>query len=253
MIRRPPRSTLSSSSAASDVYKRQSMVSKSREVTQLTLQEIPSLKSTIELLESKLEEVVRNSQIFKRDREAEVSILTSKLSLSAQDNAQLHSEVERLSTLLKRREQAMYSIPRTGALSTTTNNTITNTNTTGGSPLARKDNVLADQDPSFTSPIPSQSRKSVTFSQSPLIATTSTTPTTTSTTSVLSPSSTLNKRPGMNGIKVSSTTNSPMFNNSNNNHNLDSLLPLSLIHISEPTRLLSISYAVFCLKKKNNN
>ena len=29
-----------------------------------------------------------------------------------------------------------------------------------------------------------------------------------------------------------------------------SLLRLSLIHISEPTRLLSISYAVFCLKKK---
>src|SRR5665254_20148 len=28
------------------------------------------------------------------------------------------------------------------------------------------------------------------------------------------------------------------------------LLRLSLIHISEPTRLLSISYAVFCLKKK---
>eukprot|EP00658_Telonema_sp_P-2_P037652 TRINITY_DN27074_c0_g1_i1.p1 TRINITY_DN27074_c0_g1~~TRINITY_DN27074_c0_g1_i1.p1 ORF type:complete len:123 (+),score=7.32 TRINITY_DN27074_c0_g1_i1:46-414(+) len=27
---------------------------------------------------------------------------------------------------------------------------------------------------------------------------------------------------------------------------------LSLIHISEPTRLLSISYAVFCLKKKNS-
>src|SRR5678815_5772523 len=29
-----------------------------------------------------------------------------------------------------------------------------------------------------------------------------------------------------------------------------SLYALSLIHISEPTRLLSISYAVFCLKKK---
>eukprot|EP00658_Telonema_sp_P-2_P056823 TRINITY_DN45274_c0_g1_i1.p1 TRINITY_DN45274_c0_g1~~TRINITY_DN45274_c0_g1_i1.p1 ORF type:complete len:140 (+),score=46.29 TRINITY_DN45274_c0_g1_i1:191-610(+) len=28
---------------------------------------------------------------------------------------------------------------------------------------------------------------------------------------------------------------------------------LSLIHISEPTRLLSISYAVFCLKKKQHN
>src|SRR5678816_586586 len=31
---------------------------------------------------------------------------------------------------------------------------------------------------------------------------------------------------------------------------VDSMLTLSLIHISEPTRLLSISYAVFCLKKK---
>src|SRR5678816_4620557 len=30
-------------------------------------------------------------------------------------------------------------------------------------------------------------------------------------------------------------------------------LGLSLIHISEPTRLLSISYAVFCLKKKKKN
>ena len=28
---------------------------------------------------------------------------------------------------------------------------------------------------------------------------------------------------------------------------------LSLIHISEPTRQAEISYAVFCLKKKNNN
>eukprot|EP00658_Telonema_sp_P-2_P077964 TRINITY_DN7191_c0_g2_i2.p1 TRINITY_DN7191_c0_g2~~TRINITY_DN7191_c0_g2_i2.p1 ORF type:complete len:195 (-),score=53.85 TRINITY_DN7191_c0_g2_i2:48-632(-) len=30
----------------------------------------------------------------------------------------------------------------------------------------------------------------------------------------------------------------------------DTVIVLSLIHISEPTRLLSISYAVFCLKKK---
>ena len=29
------------------------------------------------------------------------------------------------------------------------------------------------------------------------------------------------------------------------------VLPLSLIHISEPTRRRGISYAVFCLKKKN--
>eukprot|EP00831_Metopus_contortus_P035868 TRINITY_DN28505_c0_g1_i2.p2 TRINITY_DN28505_c0_g1~~TRINITY_DN28505_c0_g1_i2.p2 ORF type:complete len:110 (+),score=8.66 TRINITY_DN28505_c0_g1_i2:316-645(+) len=32
-----------------------------------------------------------------------------------------------------------------------------------------------------------------------------------------------------------------------------SALILSLIHISEPTRPLYISYAVFCLKKKKNN
>src|SRR5674536_170833 len=32
---------------------------------------------------------------------------------------------------------------------------------------------------------------------------------------------------------------------------LTTVLFLALIHISEPTRLLSISYAVFCLKKKN--
>eukprot|EP00658_Telonema_sp_P-2_P059593 TRINITY_DN4865_c0_g1_i3.p1 TRINITY_DN4865_c0_g1~~TRINITY_DN4865_c0_g1_i3.p1 ORF type:complete len:200 (-),score=31.31 TRINITY_DN4865_c0_g1_i3:65-664(-) len=32
-----------------------------------------------------------------------------------------------------------------------------------------------------------------------------------------------------------------------------SVWELSLIHISEPTRLLSISYAVFCLKKKKKN
>eukprot|EP00658_Telonema_sp_P-2_P073417 TRINITY_DN62480_c0_g1_i2.p1 TRINITY_DN62480_c0_g1~~TRINITY_DN62480_c0_g1_i2.p1 ORF type:complete len:166 (-),score=30.13 TRINITY_DN62480_c0_g1_i2:66-563(-) len=32
--------------------------------------------------------------------------------------------------------------------------------------------------------------------------------------------------------------------------NMGAVYILSLIHISEPTRLLSISYAVFCLKKK---
>ena len=34
---------------------------------------------------------------------------------------------------------------------------------------------------------------------------------------------------------------------------LSSLQALSLIHISEPTRLGMISYAVFCLKKKKNS
>jgi len=34
------------------------------------------------------------------------------------------------------------------------------------------------------------------------------------------------------------------------NVNIEAILALSLIHISEPTRLGMISYAVFCLKKK---
>src|SRR5660398_259139 len=34
---------------------------------------------------------------------------------------------------------------------------------------------------------------------------------------------------------------------------IESLLVLSLIHISEPTRLRRISYAVFCLKKKKKH
>ena len=36
------------------------------------------------------------------------------------------------------------------------------------------------------------------------------------------------------------------------NESLESALRLSLIHISEPTRLGMISYAVFCLKKKKS-
>src|SRR5678816_4775336 len=40
------------------------------------------------------------------------------------------------------------------------------------------------------------------------------------------------------------------LNNHEGNHGEDVKEYLSLIHISEPTRLLSISYAVFCLKKK---
>ena len=40
-------------------------------------------------------------------------------------------------------------------------------------------------------------------------------------------------------------------NDMENNDNIF-LVILSLIHISEPTRLRRISYAVFCLKKKKN-
>ena len=39
----------------------------------------------------------------------------------------------------------------------------------------------------------------------------------------------------------------------NPNNRVEKGKQLSLIHISEPTRLLSISYAVFCLKKKTNH
>ena len=44
--------------------------------------------------------------------------------------------------------------------------------------------------------------------------------------------------------------NSRLVNNSKNFYEAEEAIDLSLIHISEPTRPLYISYAVFCLKKK---
>src|SRR5678815_3169932 len=44
------------------------------------------------------------------------------------------------------------------------------------------------------------------------------------------------------GIPANGYTSTPIV--------IGNVMYLSLIHISEPTRLLSISYAVFCLKKK---
>src|SRR5678816_4546808 len=49
------------------------------------------------------------------------------------------------------------------------------------------------------------------------------------------------------GEPVEPVIGSPFFCNSGI---FPTAMILSLIHISEPTRLLSISYAVFCLKKK---
>src|SRR5678815_5124622 len=45
------------------------------------------------------------------------------------------------------------------------------------------------------------------------------------------------------------TTGYNMFGKRSEGPHCDNVQILSLIHISEPTRLLSISYAVFCLKK----
>eukprot|EP00658_Telonema_sp_P-2_P026565 TRINITY_DN20740_c0_g1_i1.p1 TRINITY_DN20740_c0_g1~~TRINITY_DN20740_c0_g1_i1.p1 ORF type:complete len:175 (-),score=28.77 TRINITY_DN20740_c0_g1_i1:80-604(-) len=47
------------------------------------------------------------------------------------------------------------------------------------------------------------------------------------------------------GISIGRSSSLAIRGNTNKIH-------LSLIHISEPTRLLSISYAVFCLKKKKH-
>src|SRR5678815_3442627 len=56
---------------------------------------------------------------------------------------------------------------------------------------------------------------------------------------------------GVTGMKVGEkkTINIPA-ENAYGEKNPEMIIDLSLIHISEPTRLLSISYAVFCLKKK---
>eukprot|EP00658_Telonema_sp_P-2_P012322 TRINITY_DN14695_c0_g1_i9.p2 TRINITY_DN14695_c0_g1~~TRINITY_DN14695_c0_g1_i9.p2 ORF type:complete len:105 (-),score=33.99 TRINITY_DN14695_c0_g1_i9:69-383(-) len=50
--------------------------------------------------------------------------------------------------------------------------------------------------------------------------------------------------------KISTITNNTKQNNRSIMKKSIFNKTLSLIHISEPTRLLSISYAVFCLKKK---
>src|SRR5678815_3551409 len=49
------------------------------------------------------------------------------------------------------------------------------------------------------------------------------------------------------GVAVVSTSEGLMTDNQARKKNIGGELLLSLIHISEPTRLLSISYAVFCL------
>ena len=52
-------------------------------------------------------------------------------------------------------------------------------------------------------------------------------------------------------IKFENIVKAQIILESGNLTSIRAIRDLSLIHISEPTRLLSISYAVFCLKKKN--
>eukprot|EP00658_Telonema_sp_P-2_P069523 TRINITY_DN58824_c0_g1_i1.p1 TRINITY_DN58824_c0_g1~~TRINITY_DN58824_c0_g1_i1.p1 ORF type:complete len:107 (+),score=33.59 TRINITY_DN58824_c0_g1_i1:159-479(+) len=60
------------------------------------------------------------------------------------------------------------------------------------------------------------------------------------------------KRSGSPKSMTSGADGSSSLDGSYSNVPVSVMLALSLIHISEPTRLLSISYAVFCLKKKKN-
>ena len=59
--------------------------------------------------------------------------------------------------------------------------------------------------------------------------------------------------PEKNQDDVSSLISEAVMLRNNLFRKINAPLSLSLIHISEPTRLLSNSYAVFCLKKKNKN
>src|SRR5678816_4645707 len=52
------------------------------------------------------------------------------------------------------------------------------------------------------------------------------------------------------GVKVEMVVYKGFGHGINKPKSMRAVMQLSLIHISEPTRLLSISYAVFCLKKK---
>src|SRR5678815_5806310 len=51
-------------------------------------------------------------------------------------------------------------------------------------------------------------------------------------------------------VRAASVQGHPPVHQLTDNGRVGRVPNLSLIHISEPTRLLSISYAVFCLKKK---
>eukprot|EP00658_Telonema_sp_P-2_P037398 TRINITY_DN26904_c0_g1_i1.p1 TRINITY_DN26904_c0_g1~~TRINITY_DN26904_c0_g1_i1.p1 ORF type:complete len:104 (-),score=34.94 TRINITY_DN26904_c0_g1_i1:105-416(-) len=73
--------------------------------------------------------------------------------------------------------------------------------------------------------------------------------TTTTTTAKPDPSDMSNTSPNILSVDDAHVVRTPSLGTTSNVSGF-SASPLSLIHISEPTRLLSISYAVFCLKKK---
>eukprot|EP00658_Telonema_sp_P-2_P028252 TRINITY_DN21684_c0_g1_i11.p1 TRINITY_DN21684_c0_g1~~TRINITY_DN21684_c0_g1_i11.p1 ORF type:complete len:228 (+),score=51.75 TRINITY_DN21684_c0_g1_i11:138-821(+) len=224
MIRRPPRSTLSSSSAASDVYKRQLMVRLDAERkaessggggpssrtggtagrttgTTSRTTPLPSSRSSVRspapvrapvTAASRGQSPATNSQAPKRAGSA----------------TSLNSVRSRTGTPTSAR--GVSPVPKAGVSNlsarTLTGTSSTTTNTRVATPLSRAAPNTVRQG----SPVGTRSSPSPTPARAP--ASTTTRPTSVSTTR---------------------TANG-----------------LSLIHISEPTRLLSISYAVFCLKKK---
>eukprot|EP00658_Telonema_sp_P-2_P025473 TRINITY_DN20261_c0_g1_i4.p1 TRINITY_DN20261_c0_g1~~TRINITY_DN20261_c0_g1_i4.p1 ORF type:complete len:219 (+),score=23.21 TRINITY_DN20261_c0_g1_i4:143-799(+) len=194
MIRRPPRSTLSSSSAASDVYKRQSLYS------------------------ARSHSIMRNSII---GREGSTSQHPDMTGLAIGANSMSASTGEMMGAI------AEGSFP-------------SSRRHTGGSPqflqrhssLAGRGNQSGVTTPHLTNPVvtPSPRDHGVALMSNSLSSSSSPKPAPQLSTTFVYPDETLTSQPRR------TREGSEVF--------------LSLIHISEPTRLLSISYAVFCLKKK---
>eukprot|EP00658_Telonema_sp_P-2_P077829 TRINITY_DN7136_c0_g1_i2.p1 TRINITY_DN7136_c0_g1~~TRINITY_DN7136_c0_g1_i2.p1 ORF type:complete len:347 (+),score=52.75 TRINITY_DN7136_c0_g1_i2:366-1406(+) len=128
-----------------------------------------------------------------------------------------------------------------GPRSTTAPTTTTTPNTTASTTTTTTPTTTASTT-TTTSPSTTASTTTTTTPNTTASTTTTTSPSTTaSTTTTTSPTTTAST--------ITTTTPSTTASTTTTTSPYSALI-LSLIHISEPTRLLSISYAVFCLKKK---
>ena len=92
-------------------------VSSERAVSRLTYQEIPTLKGKIEELEARLAGALAEASKDGRMKDSQIPSLENQLRTVTHERELLKQELSRVSALLARREQSMFSVPRTGASS----------------------------------------------------------------------------------------------------------------------------------------
>eukprot|EP00658_Telonema_sp_P-2_P026764 TRINITY_DN20832_c0_g1_i1.p1 TRINITY_DN20832_c0_g1~~TRINITY_DN20832_c0_g1_i1.p1 ORF type:complete len:256 (-),score=56.59 TRINITY_DN20832_c0_g1_i1:60-827(-) len=240
MIRRPPRSTLSSSSAASDVYKRQ-VSTQSTGVAEQMPEEVASA-SLDEIRELRLA-LSRKLEHQQADQDA-MSDLRDKFVQDARRIKQLadrlvSEEADKTASLtrLGTRMCALKNRVKTYLDSTAL---ITHSLPVQAMPLANSAQLLSGCEPTAVSRQPAP--------QSPPAGHTLVGPPPNPTPNGDAVVGSAEPHVGIPAALEESV--GEVLGGSPNPFQPQSL---SLIHISEPTRLLSISYAVFCLKKKKKN